>query len=56
MFRLPWAGDSLFARADADHDGKISLREFKALGQAMRDVQVLRKQLSVADSAIPAGG
>ena len=54
-----WAGESFFALggqwADADHDGKISLHEFKALGQVLRDVRVLREELSVAASAIPAG-
>ena len=46
------AGDSLFSRADADHDGVISLHEFKALGQIMRDVRVLREQLSATGSEL----
>ena len=38
----------MLAMGDADHDGEINLQEFLELGETMREVEALKREVGVA--------
>lgn len=47
----PSTCQALYEMADTDHDGCVSLTEFSALGQVMKEIESLKKELGVAADA-----
>jgi Ca2+-binding EF-hand superfamily protein len=45
--RLPQTSvcEAMLAMGDVDHDGEISLQEFLELGETMREVEALKREL-----------